>query len=157
VFRMTEPGARRMRFAFTGRTAALTVAAFLAFQSSASGQASQHAVPVRRDPARSSAGAPASDTFGAGTPDFLRLQNVHGRQAFRGWFALLAEYQALRPPEELPNEINDCAALLRFAYRNALHEHNEPWLRENHLVPPAGLTSIEKYRYPFTPLRASLF
>ena len=146
-----------MRFTLAIRMASLTVAALLAFQSSTSGQASQHIAPVRHDPVRVTADAPARDTFVDGTPDFLRLENAHDRQAFRGWFALLAEYQALRPPEELPNEINDCAALLRFVYRNALHEHNEPWLRENHLVPPAGLTSVEKYRYPYTPLRASLF
>jgi uncharacterized protein len=156
-FRMTEPASRVMRFTLAFRTAMLMGAALLAFQSSSSGQASQHAAPVRHDPVRLSPDAPARDTFGDGTPDFLRLESVHDRQAFRGWFALLAEYQALRPAEELPNEINDCAALLRYAYRNALLKHDEPWLRENQLVPPAGLTSVEKYRYPFTPLRASLF
>jgi uncharacterized protein YfaT (DUF1175 family) len=114
---------------------------------------------ARTNPAAPSASANtlANDTFRDGTPNFLRLDSARDRRAFRGWFILLAEYQALRPTGEVPSEISDCAALLRFAYRNALQEHNESWLRENHLVPPASLAPVQKYRYPFSPLRASLF
>lgn len=97
------------------------------------------------------------DSFQDGTPDFLRLDDRPDQQAFRSWFTLISEYQGLRPAEEVPAEINDCAALLRFAYRNALRDHDEAWIRENHLEPPAAIPSIEKYHYPFTPLRASLF
>lgn len=99
----------------------------------------------------------SDDAFGDGTPDFLRLDTARDRQAFRGWFTLLAEYQALRPENEVPAEIKDCSALLRYVYRNALHEHNAAWFQENRLVPPTALNSVEKYRYPFTRLRASLF
>ena len=99
----------------------------------------------------------ARDTFADGTPDFLRLNFPPDQEAFRSWFTLIAEYQALRPPNELPAEISDCAALLRFAYRNALREHDAVWVRENRIEPPTALPSIEKYRYPFTPLRANLF
>ncbi len=154
---MTEIVSRVIRFALAVRAGLLLGGALLAFQATTNSQTAQRATPASHNPARLSADVPARDTFGDGTPDFLRLESVRDRQAFRGWFTLLAEYQALRRPEELPAEINDCAALLRYAYRNALHEHNEPWLRENRLVPPAALTSVEKYRYPFTPLRASLF
>lgn len=99
----------------------------------------------------------AQDTFGDGTPDFLRLTSELDQQAFRKWFTLIAEYQALRPANEVPGEISDCAALLRYAYRNALREHGEAWISESGLEPPAALPSVEKYRYPFTPLRAALF
>jgi len=99
----------------------------------------------------------ARDAFGDGTPDFLRLDFAPDREAFRSWFTLIADYQALRPPGELPGEISDCAALLRYAYRNALREHDAAWVRENRIEPPSALPSIEKYRYPFTPLRANLF
>jgi uncharacterized protein YfaT (DUF1175 family) len=102
-------------------------------------------------------GENARDSFQDGTPDFLRLNDRPDQEAFRNWFTLIAEYQALRRAEEVPAEINDCAALLRFAYRNALREHDEAWIRENRLEPPAAIPSIEKYHYPFTPLRASLF
>jgi uncharacterized protein YfaT (DUF1175 family) len=103
------------------------------------------------------AGESAQDSFQDGTPDFLRLDDAPDQEAFRTWFTLIAEYQALRPANEVPAEIKDCAALLRFAYRNALREHDEVWLKKNRFEPPAAFPSIEKYHYPFTPLRASLF
>ncbi len=99
----------------------------------------------------------AQDSFGDGTPDFLRLDSAPDQQAFRGWFTLIADYQAFRPANELPGEINDCAALLRYSYRNALREHDEAWIRENRIEPPTALPSVEKYRYPFTLLHAFLF
>ena len=42
-----------------------------------------------------------------------------------GWFTYLAEAQYHAPA--LPPEITDCAALLRFAYREALREHDGRW------------------------------
>jgi uncharacterized protein len=97
------------------------------------------------------------DRVADGTPDFLRLDSAADREAFRGWFTAIAEYQALRPPQELPAEINDCAALLRYAYRNALHVHTADWLAENKLEALAYLPSVRKYAYPRTPLGAALF
>ncbi len=99
----------------------------------------------------------ATDRFGDGTPDFLRLDSPEDRDAFRRWFAVIAEYQALRPDKELPPEINDCAALIRYAYRNALHGHDEAWFQETQLRPPEALPSVEKYGYPHTLLGAALF
>jgi uncharacterized protein YfaT (DUF1175 family) len=92
-----------------------------------------------------------------GTPDFLHLDSAADRAAFRQWFVAIAEYQALRPASDLPAEINDCAALLRYAYRGALHAHNETWLEENKLEALAFLPSVRKYAYPHTPLGAALF
>jgi uncharacterized protein len=97
------------------------------------------------------------DRFADGTPDFLRLDSPSDQEVFRRWFTLIAEYQALRPPADLPVEIDDCAALLRYSYRNALREHDAEWVRENGIVPPSALPSIEKYNYPMTPLGAGLF
>src|SRR5438034_2643046 len=45
-----------------------------------------------------------------GTPAFLRLDSAADRDAFRRWFTAIAEYQALRPSQEVPAEIQDCAA-----------------------------------------------
>jgi uncharacterized protein YfaT (DUF1175 family) len=104
----------------------------------------------------SRAGANA-DRIGDGTPDFLRLDSGSDREAFRAWFTAIAEYQALRPAQDLPPEINDCAALLRYAYRSALHVHTADWLAENKLEALAYLPSVRKYAYPRTPLGASLF
>ena len=91
------------------------------------------------------------------TPDFLTLDSAADREAFRGWFTAIAEYQAVRPPQELPSEIVDCAALLRYSYRGALHLHTADWLLENKLEGLAYLPSVRKYAYPHTPLGASLF
>jgi hypothetical protein len=98
-----------------------------------------------------------TDRLNDGTPDFLRLDSAMDREAFRSWFTAIAEYQALRPSQELPAEINDCAALLRYAYRGALHAHNEIWLEENQLGAMAYLPSVRKYSYPHTVLGAALF
>ena len=79
----------------------------------------------------------ASDTVGDGTPDFLRLHDPADRAAFRRWFTLLAESQYYRG-HAMPAEIDDCAALLRFAYREALREHNAAWAHAAALPVPAS-------------------
>jgi uncharacterized protein YfaT (DUF1175 family) len=94
-----------------------------------------------------------SDTYDDGTPDFLRLHAAQDRQAFRAWFTSIAEAQADQP--RLPAEIDDCAALLRFAYREALHAHDETWLSSHPVEAPHP--SIRQYVYPQTPLGANLF
>jgi uncharacterized protein len=98
----------------------------------------------------------ASDSVGDGTPDFLRLHNPDDRIAFRRWFTLLAEVQYFRA-RALPSEIDDCAALLRFAYREALRSHDAVWAREMALPVPASASDIRQYQYPYTPLAAALF
>ena len=118
---------------------------------------------VRRASPRRSVEAPAppapdlEDRFRDGTPDFLRLDRETDGQAFREWFTLVAEFEALRPAPEVPLEISDCSALLRYAYRNALRDHDAAWTRETRIEPPSALPAIEKYRYPLTPLGALLF
>src|SRR5262245_36008136 len=98
-----------------------------------------------------------SDTYGDGTPDFLRLDDPGDRDAFRRWFAALAEYESLASPGQVAPEINDCAALIRFAYRGALHNHDAAWMSETRLVGLPSIPSVRKYEYPFTPLEANLF
>ena len=96
------------------------------------------------------------DTVGDGTPDFLRLHDPSDRLAFRHWFTLLAESQYYRD-NSLPPEIGDCAALLRFAYREALREHDAAWTRTVALAGPASASDIQQYQYPYTPVAAALF
>jgi hypothetical protein len=97
------------------------------------------------------------DGFADGTPDFLRLDSSDDQDAFRRWFSLIAEFQSLRPGAEIPSEINDCAALIRYSYRNALSRHDEIWVRESHILPPTALASVEKYKYPDPLLGGALF
>ncbi len=98
-----------------------------------------------------------SDLAGDGTPDLLRLDERADRDAFTGWFTFLAESQFFRPPPERPTEINDCAALLRFAYRETLRVHDGAWAERLGLTAVPPIPSIAKYNYPFTPLGANLF
>ena len=98
-----------------------------------------------------------NDRFGDGTPDFLRLSDPSDQAAFRRWFTLIAEYQALRPKNELPAEIVDCASLLRFSYREALKRHNEAWFLSTGIEISAPPGEIRAWHYPDTPLGAELF
>jgi uncharacterized protein YfaT (DUF1175 family) len=101
--------------------------------------------------------ADVEDSFGDGTPDFLRLHTASDRAAFRRWFTALADAAANLPRERFPAEIDDCAALLRWCYRNALHAHDEPWQVAMPLDDLPPLDSVAQYAYPFTPLGAGLF
>jgi uncharacterized protein len=55
----------------------------------------------------------------------LRLADESDRAALRAWFVLLADAQF----EQRAPEVTDCAALVRFAFREALRPHDAEWLR----------------------------
>jgi uncharacterized protein YfaT (DUF1175 family) len=97
----------------------------------------------------------SGDSFGDGTPDFLRLHDAADKQTFRRWFTFLAESQYYKG-KNLPAEIDDCAALARFAYREALREHDAAWAKAMAL-PVGGSSGIRQYQYPYTPLGGALF
>jgi uncharacterized protein YfaT (DUF1175 family) len=99
----------------------------------------------------------SNDSYADGTPDFLRLHTAQDRQAFRNWFTAIAEAQAGQAAVRLPAEIDDCAALLRYAYREALHAHDETWLARHPAESVSPPPSIRQYVYPQTPLGANLF
>ena len=61
----------------------------------------------------------------AGTSAQIRLADESDRAAFRAWFTLLADAQF----EERAPEVNDCAALVRYAFREALRKHTGEWIR----------------------------
>lgn len=92
-----------------------------------------------------------------GTPEFLRLEDSADQDAFRRWFTFLAEVQYFTPASQRPAEITDCAALLRYAFREALRLHDARWSANSHLVLVPALESVRKYHYPHTPLGAALF
>ena len=107
--------------------------------------------------AAATAGAAWTDRFGDGTPDFLRLTDPADQAAFRRWFTLIAEYQAVRPKADVPAEITDCASLLRYAYREALKRHDENWVMASgiEIAEPPG--EVRAWSYPRTALGAALF
>lgn len=95
------------------------------------------------------------DSFGDGMPDSLRLDSTMDREAFRHWFTLIAEQQAFA--ETLPAEVKDCAALLRYSYREALRRHDAAWAVSINLGLVPVTADVSKYQYPYTPLGANLF
>ncbi len=97
------------------------------------------------------------DTAEDGTPDFLRLDTAASRAAFRNWFTFLAEAQYFQDPRARPTEIDDCAALIRYAYREALKAHDDVWTTSARLPLIPAFDSPGKYAYPYTPLGANLF
>ena len=101
--------------------------------------------------------ADIGDSFADGTPDFLRLDDARDRRAFRRWFTYLAESQYFQAPEARPVEIDDCAALLRYAYREALRGHEGGWAAAARLPEVPAFESAGKFQYPYTPLGAALF
>ncbi|MEO8596854.1 MAG: DUF1175 domain-containing protein [Candidatus Solibacter sp.] len=98
-----------------------------------------------------------NDSAGDGTPDFLRLDDAADRRAFRLWFAFLAEAQYFQALEQRPAEINDCAALIRYAYREALRAHDGAWATAAQLPILPGIPAVVKYQYPYTALGGNLF
>jgi hypothetical protein len=98
-----------------------------------------------------------SDSFNDGTPDFLRLTDPADRQVFRRWFTLIADYQAVRPRNEIPPEVSDCAGLLRYAYREALKRHNDSWFLTTGIDLQAPPGEIRAWHYPDTPLKTGIF
>jgi uncharacterized protein len=59
----------------------------------------------------------------------IRLADETDRAAFRSWFVLLADAQFEQPAPE----VTDCAALVRFAFREALRPHTTEWARRLNL------------------------
>jgi uncharacterized protein YfaT (DUF1175 family) len=97
-----------------------------------------------------------SDSVGDGTPDFLRLHDPADRAAFRRWFTLLAEAK-FYSKHGSPTEVDDCAALLRYAYREALRQHDSAWAKSVALPAAPSAEDVRQYQYPYTPLGAGLF
>ena len=115
-------------------------------------------VQIRVDSARATLTTvlASRDSRDDGTPDFLRLE-ANPARAFRRWFTFLAEAQYFQNPASRPSEIADCAALIRYAYREALRAHDSAWAASTHLPLVPAFDSPGKYEYPFTALGASLF
>lgn len=63
----------------------------------------------------------------------VRLTDASDRAALRAWFVLLADAQFYRNTPD----VNDCAALVRHALREAFRDHTPEWLRQAELPAPA--------------------
>jgi uncharacterized protein len=98
-----------------------------------------------------------TDRWGDGFPDAARLDNKQDRENFVHWITFLAEAQFYQPSPEAHEEIDDCAALVRFAFRNALVTHTAVWRHSMGLPFDPGFEDVAKFSYPEWPLGQSLF
>jgi uncharacterized protein YfaT (DUF1175 family) len=99
----------------------------------------------------------AAESTAGETPSYLMLEDEADQRAFRRWFTFLAEIQYFQAPEARPVEITDCAALIRYAYREALRLHDSRWAAGAHLPLVPAMESVARYQYPYTPLGAAIF
>jgi len=151
-------GSLRLVFtASTGTLLVLCLAGLFAREPLAGRRSHAHASARVTSAEGSRTAAEWTDRFGDGTPDFLRLDDPADRAAFRRWFTLIAEYQAIRPRSEVPTEITDCASLLRFAYREALRRHDAGWFLTTGIEVTAPPGEIRAWSYPHSPLGAAIF
>lgn len=95
--------------------------------------------------------------MGDGFPDGARLERPQDRERFIRWITFLAEAQYYFPSAQALEEIQDCAALVRFAYRNALAAHSPAWRRSIGLPFDPGFADVAKFAYPDWPLGRGLF
>lgn len=70
----------------------------------------------------------------------IRLADESDRAAFRAWFVLLADAAYYRPVPE----VVDCAALIRYATREALRPHTPEWRRRMALPLVAALPDVRQ-------------
>jgi uncharacterized protein YfaT (DUF1175 family) len=74
--------------------------------------------------------AQSPDADNDGIPDSAELATYADRESFRRWFTLIAEMQFYHLSDQWNPEQRDCAGLVRFAWREALHRHDRLWFQK---------------------------
>jgi uncharacterized protein YfaT (DUF1175 family) len=97
------------------------------------------------------------DSLGDGFPDSARLDSTQDRENFLRWFTFLAETQYYLPSPRAQVEVQDCAALIRFAYRNSLVAHSPAWRADAGLPFDPAFGDVAKFTYPNGSLGRALF
>ena len=82
-----------------------------------------------------------------GFPDAAELRLDADRHNFRRWFTNIALSRHLNPRDD----VEDCAGLVIYAYREALKEHNESWRREFGELLDPSIPEITAFHYPKVP------
>ncbi len=93
-----------------------------------------------------------SDLDADGFPDACELQDEADRRNFRRWFVSIAESQLYKEDPAWRQDDHDCAGLIRFAYREALKQHDTSWLHNRPFLVDAAIADVRKYNYPNVPL-----
>lgn len=97
------------------------------------------------------------DSDGDGIPDSVELKTFTDRENFRHWFTGIAEMQFYRISEHWHPDQQDCAGLVRFAWREALRRHDRSWFLKmgpgyEGIAPDVAAYSLER-----NPLGEKLF
>jgi uncharacterized protein YfaT (DUF1175 family) len=107
-----------------------------------------------------SAGAPGrfdGDSDGDGIPDAAELRSSDDRANFRRWFTHIAEMQFYRLSGAWKEDQRDCAGLVRFAWREALRNHDRAWYQMMGEGYEAVSPDVKAYDLKRSPLGEKLF
>lgn len=85
---------------------------------------------IRPDGLKTVSDTKSRDADNDGIPDTAELSTHADRESFRRWFTLIAEMQFYRLSDQWNPEQRDCAGLVRFAWREALHRHDRLWFQK---------------------------
>ena len=91
-----------------------------------------------------------------GLPDIIELRTENARAAFSSWFTNIAEAQATRIDDRWASIHQDCAGLVRFAYREAMRAHDRAWLAKWQYLPAMPAARRGQYTYPDLPIVGDL-
>ena len=98
-----------------------------------------------------------SDTDRDGIPDEAELKTFADRESFRRWFTAIAEMQFYRLNEQWNSEQRDCAGLVRFAWREALRQHDRAWFRKMGPEYETAAPDVAEFQLDHNPLGEKLF
>lgn len=86
-----------------------------------------------------------------GLPDSAELLTREDRAAFTAWFTAIAEGQATHIDDAWAPVHQDCAGLVRFAFREALKKHDRRWLAARKYLPAFAAPDVRSMTYPDLP------
>ncbi len=115
------------------------------------------AAPKRVERATNAPPAVDADDDNDGIPDRAELRSFNDRENFRHWFAGIAEMQFYGMSGAWNESQRDCAGLVRFAWREALREHDRLWLRRMGAGYEAFAPDVRAYTLAASPLGEKLF
>ncbi len=131
-------------------------AAALIFNSACRNNSSSLEAHAARQPIVSTS-ALWSDSKGDGIPDCIRLRSFNDRENFRRWFTSIAELQFYQQSDAWKPLQRDCAGLVRFAWREALREHNRLWFQKMGAAYESFAPDVRAYTLERNPLGEKLF
>ncbi len=102
-------------------------------------------------------GTVSLDADNDGIPDVAELQSYSDRENFRRWFTLIAEAQFYRLTSDWNADQRDCAGLVRFAWREALRQHDRLWFQKMGPGYDAVAPDVGRYNLDNSPLGEKLF